>query len=156
MGEYCYNTTYHMSIRMSPFRALYGYDAPSFIETVFGDSRVPGAKDWVEESQRILQSVRENLQSAQNQQKIYADRHRVERSFEVGDLVFLRLQPYRQSSLKRSGAEKLKPKFYGPYRVIKRIGKVAYELELLEASKIHNIFHIFCLKKAVGQHVSIS
>jgi hypothetical protein len=50
MGEYCYNTTYHMSIKMSPFRALYGYDAPSFIETVFGDSRVLGAKDWVEES----------------------------------------------------------------------------------------------------------
>jgi hypothetical protein len=91
MGEYFYNTTYHMSIRMSPFRALYGYDAHSFIETVFGDNRVSGAKDWVEESQRILQSVRENLQSAQNQQKIYADRHRVERSFEVGDLFFLRL-----------------------------------------------------------------
>jgi hypothetical protein len=54
MGEYFYNTTYHMSIRMSPFRALYGYDAPSFMETVFGDNRVLGAKDWVEESQRIL------------------------------------------------------------------------------------------------------
>ena len=94
LGEYCYNTTYHMSIRISPFKALYGYNAPSFIETVFGDSRDSGAKDWVEESQRILQSVRENLQSAQNQQKIYVDRHRVERSFEVGDLVFLRLQPY--------------------------------------------------------------
>jgi hypothetical protein len=50
MGEYCYNTTYHMSIMMSPFRALYGYDAPSFVETVFGDNRVPGAKYWVEES----------------------------------------------------------------------------------------------------------
>jgi hypothetical protein len=48
MGEYCYNTTYHMSIKMSPF------DAPSFVETVFGDNRVPGAKDWIEESQRIL------------------------------------------------------------------------------------------------------
>jgi hypothetical protein len=67
MGDYCYNTTYHMSIRMSPFRALYGYDAPSFMETVFGDNRVPRAKDWVEESQRILQLVRENLQSDQNQ-----------------------------------------------------------------------------------------
>jgi hypothetical protein len=88
-GEYCYNTTYHMSIRMSPFRALYGYNAPSFVETVFGDNRVPGAKDWVEESQRILQAVRENLQTTQNQQKIYADRQRVERNFEVGDLVFL-------------------------------------------------------------------
>jgi hypothetical protein len=43
-----------MSIRMSSFRELYGYDAPSFVETVFGDSRVLGGKDWVEESQRIL------------------------------------------------------------------------------------------------------
>jgi hypothetical protein len=94
MGEYCYNTTYHMSIRMTPFRALYGYDAPSFIDAAFGDNRVPGAKDWMEESRRILQSTKENLQAAQNQQKVYADRHRVERSFEVGDLVFLRLQPY--------------------------------------------------------------
>jgi hypothetical protein len=41
-----YNTTY-MSIRMSPFRALYGYNAPSFVETVFGDSKVPRAKEWV-------------------------------------------------------------------------------------------------------------
>jgi hypothetical protein len=73
----------------------------------------------VEESQRILRAVKENLQEAQNQQKIYADRQRIECSFEVGDLVFLRLQPYRQSSLKRSGAEKLKPKFYGPYKVIR-------------------------------------
>ena len=126
------------------------------METVFGDSKVPGAKDWVEESQRILQAVREKLQMAQNQQKIYVDRQRVERSFEVGDLVFLRLQPYRQSSLKRSGAEKLKPKFYGPYRVIRRISEVAYELELPEGSKIHNVFHVSCLKEAVGQHVSIS
>jgi hypothetical protein len=50
-----------MLIRMSPFRALYGYDAPSFFEIVFGDNRVPGAKDWIEESQRILKSVKENL-----------------------------------------------------------------------------------------------
>jgi hypothetical protein len=71
-------------------------------------------------------------------------------------LVFLLLQPYRQSSLKRSRAKKLKPKFYVPYRVIRRIGEVAYELELPEGSKIHNIFHVSCLKKAVGQHIIIS
>jgi len=66
----------------------------------------------------------------QNQQNIYADRHRIERTFEVGSLVFLILQPYRQSSLKKSGAKKLKSRFYGPYKVIQRVGEVAYELEL--------------------------
>ena len=65
-------------------------------------------------------------------------------------MVFLRLQPYRQSSLKRSGADKLKPRFYGPYKVIRKVGEVAYELELLEGSKIHNVFYVSCLKNVVG------
>ncbi len=87
---------------------------------------------------------------------MYADRHRVERSFEVGDLVFLRLQPYRQSSLKQKGAEKLKPRYYGPYKIVRKVGQVAYELELPEGSKIHNVFHVSCLKKVVGQQVTVS
>jgi hypothetical protein len=78
-----------------------------------------------------------------------ADRHRIERSFEVGDLVFLRLQPYRQSSMNKSGAEKLKSRFYGPYRIRCRVGKVAYEPELPEGSQIHKVFHVSCLKKVV-------
>jgi hypothetical protein len=44
MGEYCYYTTYHMSIRMSPFKALHGYDTPSLMETVFGVARSRGPK----------------------------------------------------------------------------------------------------------------
>ena len=96
--------------------------------------------------------LKENLQMTHNRQKMSADRHKIERSFEVGDLVFLRLQPYRQSSLKKSGAEKLKPRFYGPYRIMRRVGKVAYELEILEGSNIHNVFHMSCLKKAVGDN----
>ncbi|XP_059068475.1 uncharacterized protein LOC131858987 [Cryptomeria japonica] len=77
----------------------------------------------------------------------------VEHSFEVGDMVYLRLQPYRQSSLKKSGAEKLRPRFYGPYRVIRRVGEVAYKIKLLEGSCVHNVFHLSRLKKAIGQGV---
>jgi hypothetical protein len=58
--------------------------------------------------------------------------------------------------LKRSRAEKLKLKFYGTYRVIKRIGEVAYELEIPEGSNIRNVFHVSFPKKVVGQQVSIS
>ena len=71
------------------------------------------------------------MATTQNQQKLYVDKGRVERQFEVGDMVYLRLQPYRQLSLKQKGAEKLKPRFYGSYRVIRRVGQVAYVLELL-------------------------
>ena len=89
LGELCYKTTSHMSIGMSPFRALYGYDAISFSDMIFGDSRAPGAKDSVQESQEILRALKNNLQVAQNQQNMYADRHKLERQFEVGGMVYL-------------------------------------------------------------------
>ena len=63
----------------------------------------------------------------------------------------IRLQPYRQSSIKINGVEKLKPHFYGPYRVSRRVGEVAYEIEFPLGNKIHNVFHVSCLKKALGQ-----
>ena len=47
LGEYCYNTTYHMSIKMTPFKALYAYEALSFTDLDFGDSRAPKAKNWI-------------------------------------------------------------------------------------------------------------
>ena len=83
-----------MSICMTPFRALYGYDAPTLVDLVFGESRSPKAKDWIIESQEILKLLKENLQTAQNRQNMSADKHRIECSFQVGDLVFSRLQPY--------------------------------------------------------------
>ena len=52
--------------------------------------------------------------------------------------------------------EKLKPCFYGPYKVVRKVGEVTYELELLEESKIHNVFHVSNLKKTVGQHIAPS
>ena len=77
-----------MTIRMTPFQALYGHDASTFAEWIFGNTRAPKAKEWIQEGQDILKILRENIQASQNQQKIYADRHRVERSFEVGDFVY--------------------------------------------------------------------
>jgi hypothetical protein len=64
--------------------------------------------------------------------------------------VFLRLQPYKQTSLKAEQCQKLAPKFYGPYTVLKRVGQVTYQLDLPSQSKLHPVFHVSCLKKVIG------
>jgi hypothetical protein len=61
LGEHCYNTTFHMSIGMTPFRELYGYDAPTLVDLVFGERKAPKAKAWIIESQDILKLLKENL-----------------------------------------------------------------------------------------------
>ena len=66
------------------------------------------------------------------------------------------VHPYKQTTIKGKGSEKLKPRFYGPYKVIQKVGEVAYQLELPMGSKIHNVFHVSYLKKVIRQHISVS
>jgi len=47
LGDFCYNYSYHMSIKMFPFMDLYGYEAPSFVDILFDYSRVPKAHDFL-------------------------------------------------------------------------------------------------------------
>lgn len=79
--------------------------------------------------------------------KFFADQKRSPKQFEVDDFFLLKLQPYKQSLLKSSMAQKLTPKYYGPYQTIEKIGEVAYKLLLPNESKIHNVFHVSQLKK---------
>ena len=103
----------------------------------------------------ILKTLKDNLVLAQNRMKQQVDQHCSERKFEEGDQVFLHLQPYKQTSLKDKGHQKISPKFYGPYQILQRIGQVAYKLALPAHSKIHPVFHVSCLKKVVGQNCRI-
>lgn len=91
LGEHYYNTIYYMSIEL--LLALYGYQAQSFVGLVIFDSRVPGAKDLVQQSQSIMKTLQDNLYD-QNQHKLYGDQHRIECAFELGDMVCLKLYPY--------------------------------------------------------------
>jgi len=99
--------------------------------------------------------LKDNLAKAQNRMKKYADSHRTERSFEIGDMVFLRLQPYRQISVGGKRSQKLSPLFYGPYRILQKIGSVAYKLELPTEARIHPVFHVSQLKKKLGKLIQV-
>jgi len=76
---------------------------------------------------------------------------RSEREFEVGDWVFIKIQPYKQLSLKKQGKNKLAPKFYGLYHINKKISQVAYGLDLPNNNRIHNVFNVSCLKRVLGK-----
>jgi hypothetical protein len=71
------------------------------------------------------------------------------------DQVFLRLQPYKQTSLKAEHCQKLELKFYGPYTMLRCVGQVAYQLALPSHLKLHHVFHVSCLKKVIGAKCQI-
>ena len=83
-----------------------------------------------------------------NKQQV--DSKRTDREFKVGDWVFVRLQPYIQTSLKKSKKHKLVLKFYGPYQVWKRVGQVTYALDIPNIGKLYKVFHVSRLKKNLG------
>ena len=82
--------------------------------------------------------------------KRLADKSRTDTFLEVGDWVYVKLKPFRQNTLRLQRDHKLGRCYFGPYQVLKRIGPVAYRLELPESTKIHFVFHISMLKRCVG------
>ena len=95
------------------------------------------------------------LKTAHSRQKSYADEGRRELEFQVDDWVFLRVSPTK--GVMRFGKKgKLSPRYVGQYKILKKIGKVAYELELqAKLAVVHPVFHISLLKKCVGDPASI-
>ena len=93
--------------------------------------------------------VHQHLLRAKDHMKKQSDKNRSERVFQVDDWVFLKAQSYVQSSLSASANQKLAFKFFGPYRVVARIGSVAYKLQLPSSSSVHPVFHVSQLKKCL-------
>ena len=85
--------------------------------------------------------------------KVAIDKHRTIREFAISDWVYLKLQPYKQMSLRQKRLGKLSPRFYGPFQILQRAGSVSYKLDLPPESKLHSNFHVSCLKQRLGQHV---
>ena len=153
--EFAYNNSYHSSIQMAPYEALYGRRCRSPVGWFeVGEAALIGP-DSVLDAMEKVQLIRDRLKTAQSRQKSYADVRRRELEFQVDDWVFLKVSPMK--GVMRFGKKgKLSPRYVGPYRILKRIGKVAYELELpADLAAVHPVFHISLLKKCVGDPASI-
>jgi len=101
----------------------------------------------IDQTVEKIEVIRKNLKVAQDRQKSYADRRRKDLEFEVNDMVFLKVSPWK-GVIRFQRRGKLNPRFIGPFRVIERIGPVAYRLELPpELDRIHNVFHVSLLRK---------
>ena len=154
LAEFWFNTNYHTATKLTPFEALYGFQPPTLLDYIPGLTKATAVEEFLQNRQQILTLLKTNLVAAQDRMKLQADKHRVERHFQVGDWVFLRLQPFKQHSIRLRKIGKLAPKFFGPFQVLQKIGSVAYKLDLPLTSCIHPVFHVSCLKAKLGQHIN--
>nr|GFB65861.1 putative reverse transcriptase domain-containing protein [Tanacetum cinerariifolium] len=145
--EFSYNNNYHATIKAAPFEALYGrkYHSP-VCWTEVGEAQILGPELIQETTEKIVQ-IKKRMQAARDRQKSYTDLKRKPMEFQVGDKVMLKVSPWK--GVVRFGKRgKLNPMYVGPFKVLERIGDVAYKLDLLEElSRVHNTFHGSNLKK---------
>lgn len=104
----------------------------------------------VEETTEKIKFIRDKMKEAQDRHKSYADRRRKHVEFEVNDMVYLKMITFRDQK-RVSGRRKLDPRYLGPFRIIERVGAVAYKLNLpTEMEAFHNVFHVSQLRKCLS------
>ncbi|GJU22961.1 reverse transcriptase domain-containing protein [Tanacetum coccineum] len=148
--EFSYNNSYHSSVRCAPFEALYGRKCRSPIMWAeVGEGQLIGP-ELVQETTEKISQIKDRLKAARDRQKSYADKRRKPLEFSVGDFVLLKVSPWK--GVVRFGKKgKLTPRFVGPFEIIKKVGPVAYRLDLPEElNGVHDTFHVLNLKKCLA------
>ncbi|KAD6795019.1 hypothetical protein E3N88_05915 [Mikania micrantha] len=148
-AEFWYNSTFHSSSGMSHFELVYGRKPPTIFHYGRGEIKVESVAQEFKDRDHALQLLKRNLATTQSAIKAAVDKHRRELNFLMGEWVYVKLQPYRQLSVVNRKNHKLAPRFFGPFQVLEKIGKVAYKLLLPATSKVHPVFHVSLLKKAI-------
>ncbi|GJY23113.1 putative reverse transcriptase domain-containing protein [Tanacetum coccineum] len=148
--EFSYNNSYHTSIKVEPFEALYGRKCRSPVcWAEVGDAQLTGLAIIHETTKKIIQ-IKSRIQAARDRQKSYANVRRKPLEFQVGDRVMLKVSPWK-GVVGFGKRGKLNPRYVGPFKVVKRVRTVAYKLELPQKlSRVHNTFHVSNLKKCMS------
>lgn len=92
---------------MSPFKAMFGHEPRHWGITNTAECAVPALQTWLDERAVIQDLLQQHLHRAQQHMKAQADKRKSHRAFEVGDSVYLKLQPYIQTSVARRANHKL-------------------------------------------------
>jgi hypothetical protein len=149
--EMAYNNSRNFATGESPFYLNYGQEM-SLPSNLIADEEVVVEGSSNDNVEKVLNELREtlvvtnaNLHKAQEQQKKYADQHRRDEQFVVGERVYLDTSDITFTE----GSKKLLPKFIGPFKVLKVVSKVAYQIELPDKFRQHNVFHVSKLKRTV-------
>ncbi|GJW09030.1 putative reverse transcriptase domain-containing protein [Tanacetum coccineum] len=145
--EFSYNNSYHASIKAAPFEAPYGRKCRSPVcWAEVGQVQLTGLEIVQETTEKIIQ-IKQRIQVTRDRKKSYADLKRKPMDFQVGDKVMLKVLPWKW--VVRFGKRgKLNPRYVRPFKVLEKVGSVAYKLEFPEElSRVHNMFHVSNLKK---------
>ncbi|GJV43665.1 hypothetical protein Tco_1428201 [Tanacetum coccineum] len=123
----CYGQTevvnsYHTAIKTTPFQAVYGQLPPTHISYNKRDSMVKAVDTSLVARESIIQLLKFHIKRAQDKMKSLANKSRSERDFELETWAYL-LQPYRQVTIRQGKHHKLSPKYFGPFKIIQKIGK---------------------------------
>ena len=129
-AEFWYNSTYHSSLGCTPYNALYGQDPNVGQLAGQSVSMNPDVQTWLASQNEHTTLLKDHFARAQCKYKQFADRKRSDRQFVVGETVYLRLQPYAQSSKVNRPCPKLALQYFGPFKILEKIGNAAYRLEL--------------------------
>ncbi|KAD3640227.1 hypothetical protein E3N88_29450 [Mikania micrantha] len=152
-AEYWHNSNFQVTTGTTPFEAVYGRNAPSVLQYFPGELRVENVAQELRDRDEALRQLKVHLSNAQGSMKMQADKKRRDITFEVGEWVYAKLKPYRQVSVRSPIHQKLAAKFFGPFQILEKTGSVAYKLQLPPTSKIHPVFHVDLLKKAIKEPV---
>jgi hypothetical protein len=148
-AEFSYNNGYQASLGISPLEALYGSKCRTPLMWSEVGERALVAPAIIKDAKERVAGIREKLKAAQSRQKSYADKKRREASFNPRDFAYLKVSPIR-GTRRFQVHEKLAPWYIGPYKVLKRVGAIAYRLELPEEmTNMHLVFHVSQLRRCL-------